>query len=394
MDIKRIPVTSLDHALKLWEDFHFNAKMSVLLATQGLLDLSSLGPTAHCDDFRQFLLEAREETEFDSVRFGTRKSHLDRLSKSNVKTATLVLNQHLQAQALYRWSRHSRRAFHLTDELVLLLRQTSLHNMTWGEVQWPFESYAITLNTPLRCGGWELDCLVVHPSGVPKGQDCWISCFDHRVRNWQGLSRGRRKMFMRDVGNKNWERVQQNAAADFEAMRTQNLHAMHLAVGSGDDKIVAAGKKFVDHLRSQGFESVSREEIEPIFRIVAGLSQYLKSLPSGTPHIERSDRISRTRDLDPKSIIAEADVATISSYYTLTPQERLVLEEHLLGPSGHQMCAHWRRGHWRRPVGMGDVPGAAKTVWVRPTLVRMDRLPEGTQPGGAMQVIELPEAKE
>lgn len=54
--------------------------------------------------------------------------------------------------------------------------------------------------------------------------------------------------------------------------------------------------------------------------------------------------------------------------------------------SYHELCAHFRRGHWRRPPGQGDDPTASKTVWVRPTLVRRDRLPEGALPGGSESI--------
>lgn len=389
MDIKRFPVNSLDQALKLWEDYHFVTKMQILLMTQGLLDLGSLGPTAHGDDFRQFLLEAGEETDFDALRFGVRKDQVREGNPVTVQATTLAINQQLQAQSLYHWSRHSRRVFRLPNDLVLLLRHTSLHNMTWGEVGWPFDAFAVALDTPVQCGDWQIDCCVVHPSGIPGDQNRWITGLDSRVRNWTGISRGRRKMYMRNVANKDWEQVRVNVTADFEAIRGQFLHALHLPIGSGNDKVVAAGRKFADHERSQGLEPLPVEVSEPLYRVVAGLSQYLKSLPTGSPHVERSDRILRTLDLDRRSIIAEADVSTVSSYYTLTGEEREILEKGQ-SPSGHEMCAHWRRGHWRKPMGMGDVPGAKKTIWVRPTLVRMDRLAEGTLPGGTMMTIELP----
>ncbi len=394
MDIKRIPVTSLDHALKVWEDHHFLTKMQVLAGLGGVLDLGGLGPVAHGDDFRQYLLDARDEGTFDYARFGARKDFVEDAEGRRHGYATLLLNQQMQAQALYHWSRWSRRVFHLPNDLTLLLQQTSLHTLTWGEVGWPFEAFAVTLETPINYRGAGLDCFVVHPSDGKENSARWITCFNGGVRLWPGLGRSRRKMYMRDVANRRFTVVNDNVKKDLATMQNVPFYAFHYAAGSGDDKIGAAGKKYVNWVKEHGHEAPSPEEIQPIYRIIGGLSQYLKSLPPKSPHVARMSKVARTRDMDRRSIIAEADVATVSSYYTLTSEESELLEASLSGKSGTAMCAHWRRGHWRRPHGLGAIPEAQKTVWVRPTLVRMDRLADGTLPGGSMQTIELPSVEE
>lgn len=79
----------------------------------------------------------------------------------------------------------------------------------------------------------------------------------------------------------------------------------------------------------------------------------------------------------------DADVCTVSSIYRLTPEERKLIGDHAVSRRGTvELCAHFRRGHWRRPPGKGDDPTAEKTVWVRPTLVCRDRLAAGSMPGG------------
>ena len=112
-------------------------------------------------------------------------------------------------------------------------------------------------------------------------------------------------------------------------------------------------------------------------------------LPVHSPHKSEWEPLSRKAQQDLSLVTREAEVCTISSCHKLTAKERAALgiDMKVGSVGGHEVRAHFRRGHWRRLPGYGDQPDAPKLVWVRPTLVRRDRLPRGALPGGAETIL-------
>jgi hypothetical protein len=125
------------------------------------------------------------------------------------------------------------------------------------------------------------------------------------------------------------------------------------------------------------------EEWNSATRIVIGLLMYLSSLPSQSPHV--SDWVPPQRGTaDPSAIYDGMEVCHVRSTHTLTTTERAVVDN---GRTGRELAAHWRKGYWRRPLGKGNDPTAEKTVWIKPVLVREDRLEDGALPGGATTIL-------
>ena len=116
-------------------------------------------------------------------------------------------------------------------------------------------------------------------------------------------------------------------------------------------------------------------------RIALGLCIYLSTLPSTTPH--RSEWQKHRGERDRKAITDGAEICTVSSIFKLTTEEKEIVRQ-MHGRATVELSAHFRRGHWRRPPGQGQNPKAMKTVWVRPCLVRKDKLEEGQIVGGAV----------
>ena len=87
--------------------------------------------------------------------------------------------------------------------------------------------------------------------------------------------------------------------------------------------------------------------------------------------------------------IADASlVAMVGSEIVMSPEELRHFREHLgLPKSEREVSAHFRTGFFRRPRGQGKNPDAVKSEWVRPTIVRRDRLEEGALPVGATTVL-------
>ena len=123
------------------------------------------------------------------------------------------------------------------------------------------------------------------------------------------------------------------------------------------------------------------------WRIVYGLCLYLTSLPKNSVNmgtwepVQKQNRPSATPDLS--AITDESLICSVSSIRKLSHEDReLLFNQHSGHKGGYEVRAHFRMGHWRRPPRTAQDSEQQKTVWVQPTLVRRDRLPEGAIPHG------------
>ncbi|MFA5184913.1 MAG: hypothetical protein WC551_00290 [Patescibacteria group bacterium] len=292
------------------------------------------------------------------------------------------------------WMGKSRRVFSLDRDLTNLLLQTSLEGVTWGEIRWPFETLVLTFeDSPLASadGSCYYDCVlfgvVDYPEPIGKQLQAYLFSETAYMR-----------IFFNDVERRKFKELwargdipncQRKAAIAIESVLQRTNPDLESVVYSSDFKLV---KDLPIQEMPEGwisYDGDNQAEIILANRLVAGLCLYLNSLPSGSPQVSPVRSLSRSQRLqDPKAITNDAEICTVSSVYRLTAQEREIIGEHRRANRGSvELCAHFRRGHWRRPPGKGDDPTAAKTVWVRPTLVCRDRLAPGSIPGGSQTVL-------
>jgi hypothetical protein len=141
-----------------------------------------------------------------------------------------------------------------------------------------------------------------------------------------------------------------------------------------------------------GEPAVFEKQQDP-FHLVSAFIAYLSTLPPGSPYL--SDWTAKSKSYlrnkrgarDPRSITDGARICTVSSSYVLSQAEQAVIGRREQTGT-YQVRPHFRRGHFRRRPGHGHDPAAPRVVWVRPTLVRADRLPPGGIPGGTEAVLK------
>ena len=113
---------------------------------------------------------------------------------------------------------------------------------------------------------------------------------------------------------------------------------------------------------------------------------YLKTLtPAQYEKYVCHEKVKRSSGL--RLVTNEADICTVQSVCTLTDNERIIFRNISNGTKSYEVSPHYRRGLWRRPPGKGNDLEAEKTVWVRPTLVRADRVLENTLPVGSQTTV-------
>ena len=287
---------------------------------------------------------------------------------------------------LGKWSASSRRVYYLPDDLILLLEATSLKGVTFRDVRLPFPSFAIALETPLVTDeGKELDFFLIG--------ECSVKCFAlygfarslSKVKLTNPLLRAK----IDDAALKgNLRRFMQFADKEFNQFIGAHWEATVKPGITNEDMDEDLEKALSEA------ERISKEEnwMTKLFRIFLGLSFYLSTFNHS--YSNTLERIPNAKKVyagakDGAALFSAADVCKVQNIVQLTPQEKVILRDQVSGRGGWEVRAHFREGFWRRPRGEGHNPAALKTIWVRPTLVRRDRLPENALPLGVGNVVSL-----
>lgn len=346
-------------------------------------------PLGNWYKFRDFILKASDNSEFD------------RLFVEHQAYKTIFRELQYFPKQVLMWSKASRRIFQLSKELQIFLDLTSLHGIKWADVPWPFESFAIELPVPIQEPHREISVDFILVSFF-QTTDCTrkfgISALSTDLSHYNPLNR-----FERDLIKKNTSSGNITKAAKIVQTRNDRRNTIFgrpMCMGSSfnfsiDPRVqnLDVSTSFKDvyqmdaELRSK-FTDRELSFLDSILRIVLGTCIYLSTIPGNSAH--RSDWQEGCPGTgsksDPRAISSGSKICQLSSIYKLNAEE-LALFEQCRGMSRQELCAHFRRGHWRRGWGEAQNPDAERTVWVRPCLVRFDRLEEGQLPGGAVTII-------
>ena len=388
-------IAKLEAALRFWEDYFLVMQGQNCVTPEydwkEFQRLAHDGPAKHSGSFRKYLLGYRSGPfDFEKFTIGY-----------DSEGAMLAGTMDFLPYALAMWTSKSRRVYHLSHDLQTLLMNTSMDDLYLKDVSWPFDAFAITLDTPiLDIEGNETDCFLVSPLQYPMmstsfqmGDRLQMQMTFNNYVNETLLNRSQRKLFRKLISQQKFDELRPlvvDAVQKRTAMKSRSVNMMAMIVDreNGGSSVMelasSTGREYTRVNRADVREST--EDMNDSIRLIAGLCMYLRSLPSNSPHVVREKKVSkRVRSKDRTAITDGADVCIVSSVYSLSADEKSV-SEGLAGRTGAEVRVHWRQGHWRRPPGQGLNPKAAKTVWVRPTLVRRDRLPLGSLPGGTKQI--------
>jgi len=381
------PVQRLEQALKLWEDVCSSTRQNMFSGyrIREQPECLNTGPISNAPTFRQYLIEDRS-SQFDYNRFW------------GPEMVQPALGQLVSFPlALWSWTRCSRRVFHLTHEIQVLLDYSDLDDMKWEDVHLPFDSFALTLSTPIKNRvGVTYDCILVatgrYPRWVAGGCEYYsaleITLLSTELGAYQGLSKDQQKRMAKAVRARNWDRARsicQTVDTGLKAPHIQNIR-LHLPHQPGA-LVLGRLREFWQRFLDTHFQDLE-VAYEAAMRLIAGLALYFQTLPSSDIRARHEWMpVPGTVGVPNKAAItAQAHVCTVTNYHELSEVERV-----LFGIDGcdertrrqYELCYHKRRGYWRRPPGLGSDPTAEKTVWVRPAAVRKDKAPlEGLEGGG------------
>jgi hypothetical protein len=301
--------------------------------------------------------------------------------------------------ALASWN-SSRRIYHLTEQLQHLLQLTSLKDVTWGEVPWPFESFAVTLEVPIVMDdGTVYDCILVsREKHDVTGRDMLgIRLFSQDLDRGFAYTRDEKEFWMRAERRKDWTRIKKMMAKQTrKSDRPIKCSVFYLDVEKHTPVLIATPIAQVTDLTEQhgldrlyGIpETIEAAQWDIAARLVVGLCLYLRSLGPKTSTYTSDWKGVVRAGLDIQAVTREAQVCEVSSIHVFSPEALVVLRT--AGSRAAQLIAlraHFREGHWRRMPGFGQDPEAPRVVQVMPTIVRIDRLADGALPGGLAKVL-------
>jgi hypothetical protein len=317
------------------------------------------------------------------------------------------------------WTLNSRRIYEISGELQTLLMATSLKEVRWSDVDWPFLSFAMSLEQPMRSLPDDLgsDFLIVYQcslpqswmkygrrEGVPDNYEEPVFMAEgfnsSRLNEYQPLTQAQKDDLTRRLGHARTRRsTLRQLEADWKSLDEANLRGFEGMSGfmvplNRDTLIPESVAKSMDERRKEGLpDHLSAQQLafyERLTRLVAGFPLYLKSLPAKSPCLSPPQPICAAGP-DPSAIVREADLCTVSSKFRVSREEQVLLGI-IPGEPGEReryaLSCHFREAYWRRFPGQGKNPNAPKAVHVRSTIVRRDRLPDGGTPGGSVKNME------
>lgn len=387
-------IQHFENMLKIWQAV-FDWLWLFSRAETGLLGVSQIaidGPLVHAGRFRDYLLESfsRRAEGFDWTSFvtGTDPSVFRYLNENGLGGCF-----YLMPAEIHKWTISSRRFYTMTADLQALLALTNLEGVSWRDVQWPFDAFAVQLEIPIQGDNDALyDFLVFAKLKTP---------WDDKDKLVFHLYSTGMKGDVAPFPNAEKSQVESLLQAGRFQEAANKLYRINL--GWHKERWLSTvllvdekdwDRDIVRHIRGyitdQAQPEYRHSDWDEAVRLIAGIAMYLRSLPLESPH--RGQWVAlRTGLKDPRALANAAEVCTVTTTFTLSAELRRaadLVKEKGLGRALRELGAHFRTGHWRRPPGRGQIPDAEKTVHVMPTIVRADRIAPGQLPPGAKAVLK------
>lgn len=386
-------VESLEKSLCIWEDLCLlvNLLTKFQLAERLKPDYQLNGPFVHYHEFRQFLLKCGRE--FDNLKFG--QYFLEEYKPD--KPPALGDLAHL-ALDLASWACNSRRVYHLTSEIQLLLNATSINNITWQYVKLPLSCFTILLDEPIIGTEFavEYDCLIVNSYSSPVGiEEIEFRLIPTHIRNYQPISEDEKKLMEKFLQQKKWPRLLQRIEKYNNLIPMPILFpnfTVPLTPNALESKVTASiielAKEYMILAKAKGHNvflppNVQEMPIEgsTATRIIVALCLYLTT-KFGNQNRRYTYHPPGSKKNRPTNLITDkSDIFRIKTEHKLSDQEKIQYADGLKRGS-FTVSPHFRSGTWRVPPGKANDPDAQKTIWVRPSLINAHLLQEGSLPNG------------
>ena len=295
---------------------------------------------------------------------------------------------------LVSWNRHSRRVFHLSSDMQMLLDATSLKNIKWEHVKFPFDTFVVGLDTPLRDDSGTLydaflfsrtDELLDDPTVVPKWE---LKLLPQTLSTAKRLKENDVKKILKSInGSEDEFRHGLNYGVD-KYLKPENDIQMLLVEEIEPSSL--HGKNVTDFLeRLNDSENILKNHpLDSAFHILINLCLYLENFPSSavkTPVKKSRDKKKKRGQIkgSQKSFVDDSEnLFTVLCQFKMKKEEIKKLANFVrVSKNSHEIRAHWRRAHWRRKPNCGHIPFEhAPKDWIPMKFVNAHKLPPNSLP--------------
>lgn len=274
------------------------------------------------------------------------------------------------------WTEKSRRCFKVSEEMQLLLAATPLDGIPWDAVRFPFDSFMIRLALPIPFGKNHVNAILISRESEYRpdefmaltGIDCPIAVtlitdnigahpidlqFKQRITRKAKSDPMLVVMQLAPVWFKSCGLDQ--AIQGFNPIPTTYFHPEIIKTGEA---------KVLDKVQGTHTENI-------VYRIIFGLILYLNTREGSKEGEVWADPMEKVPGMH-RIITDGAQVCDLGHRYRINDEERRTFLDCMEGHGGWEVASHARRGHFRRPPNSQF--DAKQTVWVRPCIVREDRL--------------------
>lgn len=395
---KKRLVERLEKALCLWEDNCFLMEALSKMKTSGGLepDFPVVGPMLHYQDFRKYLLNFRGG-----------KIDFEKFVGPNLVT-DFMQSLYLFPVALLSWTVNSRRVFNVPASFQAMLKETSFDDICWKELKWPFESFVVMLEDPIRFpDGNECDCIMVSEIGKFLPQDRFGSVKDYKGKAFEFrlLSSRLNNYFETKLSERN-EILTLIKKKRFDKM-AKKMKQLCISQKKEENKYYDGGAFIVlpdlisnkaitaslpDLVKSTyGIDAGMLQEWNSAMHIVLNLCIYLANLPPKQfKQFYDQEKTTQERsrgNFDYTAITDKANICTVGREHVLSKEDQETVAFIRSGGIGKEKRAHYRRGHWRRIFDGKEGPVISR-IWIKPCLINKHRLLPGSVPSGSKTLMQ------
>ena len=381
----------MENILAHWEDLcdmaYVSASLHIARPDIFKFDIPVDGPLLHAHTLRRHILSSEvNELDYDKFMFGSKPGFAEKWQNYSVSYF------HFPA-FLFEWCRNSRRIYRLSDELTDLLSVTTVDDIKWSELRFPFSSFIIELENGFTDKkGMVHNFLMVTLVQERDQRKLVITSIARHGQLFPILPKGKLAEARRLLLAGKWIKAYY-AAEDLNKYADNSSTMFTAPLFVSDDLTIGEMVKNMKDYLAENTKNGDVPEFGAIdisvrlMRIVIGFALYLRTQSSDSPHVSEWTPV-KSPSKDPTAITGEMFICAVTSSHKITPEEHADIKEYLAGThKGYELRAHFREGHWRRPPGKGNDPTAEKTVWVRGCIVRRDRLEKDSLPVGAEQSV-------
>ncbi len=359
----------------------------------GLFPYVAYGALMNWSRLRDYLLNLHQKdpslshiAEFDWPEAQAEEGERDSKSLASLKTLPLEYAS---------WTRYSRRVYRVPADLQAVLSATDFGELNWGDVEFPHESFAVELATPLPIHeGRSARVLLLSKVNIggADGERLIMRAFSDKPEHFEAAG----PEFY--AGLREAKTVDQKVIyLQQETERVQSWGLVFVVpLGAHDSSIQETLSAIPAQTQVNGGRlqlanadlALTNSSADALARILVGVALHFQSTPNKDAAETTWNAFPGAEKHDPAAVTSGAQLFEIQCDYELSEAERIGLG--LTQASDEERAAFaqgWKlvRGYWRRRPGYGRDPNAKKTVRVNPFMRRKDLMPESGVPQGTKQ---------